>query len=1798
MTLVSVLVGGPPAGASSVGSVTAAVSPAVAGATGARWTIGFTNTTAVSSSDTVTVTAPAGTVLPNSCTYQVIDTTPNPDVSWTVCPTQPVDVNQSVLQLWSDVPAGHALQVVIDDVANSGTAGSQSVSISTSTDTDAVSAGFSLATGPTSVSAVSVVSSPAVAGATGARWTVGFTNTSALNYYYSRVVVSAPAGTVLPSSCTYQLVDTTPNPDVTLSGCVTSGGGTNEVEIYPGADVPAGHVLQLVIDDVGNPPNAGSYPVAVSTTSDRAPVTANVALTSGPTAVTGVGVALDNTLPGSTSVTYTIGFTNTSALNYYYSRVVVSAPAGTVLPSSCTYQLVDTTPNPDATTWACPTSGGGTNEVEIYVGGDVPAGHALQLVIPEVTNPASSGSKTLTIRTSSDQVPVTAGYSLGLGVSTTALPSATAGDAYSATLTATGGTGPYTWSMAPGSGALPSGLSLNATTGEISGTPAAGSGGTYSNLVFRVKDSTNATSDSIPLTLNVGAAPLIQGQAEVTFTPGVDNAFWVYAGGLPAPSLSVSGALPSGVTFTDQGNGSGTFAGTPPVGTSGDYPLVITATNDIGTDTQDFTLTVAKATSSAAVASSQNPSRTGDPVTLTASVWGGGGTPTGSVEFFDGATSLGTGTLAGGQATLVTSALTVGAHSITVVYGGDGSFLGSTSGVLTQNVVDRTDTTTALVSSSDPSVFGQTVWFTATVTGSGATPSGTVTFFDGSGLLGSVALDSNGQASFSTSSLAVGEHPVTAVYGGDSTFEGSVSAAVDQTVQPVSTTTVVSSSLNPSGLGASVTLSATVAPVAPGSGVPGGSVEFFDGTTSLGTGTLDGTGVARLVTSDLATGTHPITAVYAGTTSFLTSTSAQLDQVVNPAPLTPTSTALTSTPNPSVFGQAVTLTATVAGDGGTPTGAVTFFDGTTSLGSSALDAGGVAALPVSSLAVGNRQITAVYGGDSVFAPSSSSAQTQVVDPAGTATALTSSANPSTSGQEVTFTTTVTATAPGAGAPAGTVEFRDGATVLGTVTLNGLGAATLPTSALTAGTHSITAVYSGSSSFSTSTSPAVDQVVNETPLVATATALTSSLNPSGSGAEVTFTATVTGDGGTPTGTVELFDGATSLGTRTLDGSGSATLSTAGLTVGTHSITAQYSGDDTFATSTSTVVDQVVEESPLTATMTSLASSTNPSVVGQAVTLTATVTGAGGTPTGTVEFFDGENSIGTAEVGTDGLAATTISSLMVGNHVLTAAYGGDDDFAGSTSAGLTQAVNPSMTATTVSSSVNPSTLGQDVTFTVAVTVVAPGAGVPGGLVELRDGAAVVDTAALDEAGSASFSTSSLAVGTHQMTAVYHGNASFTTSTSSGVDQVVEATALTETTTVVASSANPSTFGQTITLTATVSGQGGTPSGSAEFRDGATLVGTAALDENGAATLDVSDLAVGDHPITAVYPGDAVFAGSTSAALTQTVERAATATVVTSSANPSTLGQTVTLHAVVSRTNPGPGTPGGSVEFFDGTTSLGTAVIDVTGAAELDVSPTVGSHPITALYAGDVSFGGSTSGVLDQVVVAAPLSPTTTELTSGPNPTTVGEQVVLTAQVDAEAGTPGGTVEFREGTTILGAVTVDGTGAAVLTTSSLSVGEHHITAVYGGDADHAGSTSDPVTQIVQDAPTCTPLERIHSVNGVATLASGGSLSVHLDRVTVPFFGSLWVGNVEYRDRSPRVRIVSLVLTRHDVVRPIPDTCRGAAIRVDGVNLSRFPWRTGKLDLRIVDRSPDAADAVTLDFPGVAPVSSSVTRGDLQIR
>lgn len=282
---------------------------------------------------------------------------------------------------------------------------------------------------------------------------------------------------------------------------------------------------------------------------------------------------------------------------------------------------------------------------------------------------------------------------------------------------------------------------------------------------------------------------------------------------------------------------------------------------------------------------------------------------------------------------------------------------------------------------------------------------------------------------------------------------------------PAPTTTTVGSSLNPSTLGDSVTLVATVSPSA-----ASGSVEFFDGATSLGAIALSG-GSASLTTSTLSAGSHAISAVYSGDSTHATSTSATLTQVVN-GPLVSTTASLTSSPNPSTFGQGVSLVTTVIPSSGTtaPTGTVTFSEGATVLGTGSLDSHGLATFVTSSLAVGTHTISARYAGDSTYSGSSSNTVSQTVTKATTTTTVTSNRNPANGGQPITFTATVSPSA-----ATGTVEFFDGAVSLGTAALTN-GTATL-TANLSSGTHSITARYGGNANYNGSTSAVLTETVN-------------------------------------------------------------------------------------------------------------------------------------------------------------------------------------------------------------------------------------------------------------------------------------------------------------------------------------------------------------------------------------------------------------------------------------------------------------------------------------------------------------------------------------------------------------------------------------------------------------------------------------------------------------------------------------------------------------------------------------------------
>jgi hypothetical protein len=200
-----------------------------------------------------------------------------------------------------------------------------------------------------------------------------------------------------------------------------------------------------------------------------------------------------------------------------------------------------------------------------------------------------------------------------------------------------------------------------------------------------------------------------------------------------------------------------------------------------------------------------------------------------------------------------------------------------------------------------------------------------------------------------------------------------------------------------------------------------------------------------------------------------------------PTPLPSTSTSLASSANPSVFGQTVVFTATVSGAASIPIGSVTFKDGGTTLGTAALNAGGVATFSTGGLAVGTHSLTAAYSGGTTSNPLS-----QAVTKAASLTTLSSSANPALVGQTVTFTATVAVVAPGVGTPTGSVTFNDGNTVLAAVPLSGTGSATYQISGLSAGAHSVSASYQGDTNIAPSQAD-IDQRIElpSAPLVVTA-----------------------------------------------------------------------------------------------------------------------------------------------------------------------------------------------------------------------------------------------------------------------------------------------------------------------------------------------------------------------------------------------------------------------------------------------------------------------------------------------------------------------------------------------------------------------------------------------------------------------------------------------------------------------------------------------------------------------------------------
>jgi hypothetical protein len=372
-----------------------------------------------------------------------------------------------------------------------------------------------------------------------------------------------------------------------------------------------------------------------------------------------------------------------------------------------------------------------------------------------------------------------------------------------------------------------------------------------------------------------------------------------------------------------------------------------------------------------------NPSDFGQTVIFGAGVIlpNGNGIPTGTITLYDITTNsnkiLGVSSqLLLGTAGFSISSLSVGTHDIQAVYSGDSNYAACSSNVVHQKV--HYDSKITLTSATNPSSVGQSVTFTAKVTGSSGTPTGKVDFRDGLKVIGSVNL-TGGTATFSTSALSAGSYPITASYNGDSNYSVSVSNVVMQVVKDKNKATInLSSSLNPSDVGQSVKFTATMSP-----GNATGTVQFqIDGKNLGGAVKLSGGKAISDSTTSLTAGNHNITAVYSGDTTYAGSTDSLVQKVKGKTACTwPTKPTTVSYGKPCTFSVQIGVQSPGSGN---PSGTVTFYDGGKTLGTGNLSADGHATFSISSLSKGTHSITATYAGDDNLDGCSSSAVSQVV----------------------------------------------------------------------------------------------------------------------------------------------------------------------------------------------------------------------------------------------------------------------------------------------------------------------------------------------------------------------------------------------------------------------------------------------------------------------------------------------------------------------------------------------------------------------------------------------------------------------------------------------------------------------------------------------------------------------------------------------------------------------------------------------------------------------------------------------------
>jgi hypothetical protein len=999
---------------------------------------------------------------------------------------------------------------------------------------------------------------------------------------------------------------------------------------------------------------------------------------------------------------------------------------------------------------------------------------------------------------------------------------------------------------------MTAGAALPALTGTVSGLQNGDAVGTTINVAYSTTATsaspagtypiaatvTGSSANNYQVVVNAGTLTISPATAQA-LTVAANNASRVYGAANPTFSGTITGAQ-NGDTFTE------TFSTTATTTSNvGSYAIVPAAAGaNMGNYTVSIvngTLTVTAAATNTSLSAPATSTYTSS-VTLTATVASTAGTVAGTVTFYSGSTALGTGTLNGsGVATLATAALPAGADNVTATYSAAGNFATSTSTASTVTVNQASQTITFPAVASHPygsapfavtatSSAGSKYPVTIAVQSGPATVSGGVVTVTGTGtvvLQAAQAGDADYSAATATQSfqvtpaqLTVSASNATRVYGAaNPAFSGSVTGAIggdsftetfttaatsssnvgsypivpavtgpqsNYTVNIVNGTLTVTAAATTTSLsapgtaayGTNVTLTATVASTA---GKPAGTVTFYNGTTALGTETLNGSSVATLSSTTLPVGSDSITATYAATGNFAASTSAATAITVNSSSQTITFGPIGS----RSYGSAPFAVTATSSLGSSYPVTVTVQSGP------AVISGGI----VSLTGAGTVVLLASQAGDTDHSAVTTTQSFQVTPAqltvaANNATRVYGAANPAFSGK-------VTGAV---GSDSFTETFTSAAT-----------------SSSNVGSYPIVPAVTGPQSNYTVS------IVNGT-LTVTAAATTTTLSAPGTaayGSNVTLTATVASTAGKPAGTVTFYDGAAALGTGTLNGSSVATLSSTTLPVGSDSITATYTAAGNFAASTSVATAITVSSSSQTITFAPIGSRTYGSAP---FAVTATSSLGSSYPVAI-----------TVQSGPAVISGGIVSLTGAGTVVLQASQAGDTDH--------------SAVTTTQSFQVTPAQL----TVTANNATRAYGAANPSFNGKITGG---VGSDSFTETFTTTATTSSN-VGSYPIVPAANGpQSNYTVAIVNGT-LTVTGEATNTTLTAPASAAS----GASVTLTATVSSASGVPGGSVTFSSGTTSLGTGTLNSSGVATLITTTLPAGVDSISATYGAAGNFAASTS-------------------------------------------------------------------------------------------------------------------------------------------------------------------------------------------------------------------------------------------------------------------------------------------------------------------------------------------------